>query len=324
MEKKVARYIITDYTIVESTLVGNLLSTKYAVQFIVDYTQLVELSEEKGDVLLTSPYKFIDKLYLSFKEDKIDEVYKIEKKDKYRIQYPEGVNPSEVYWDTGEVPFEKEKFKEKIVKYFKDKLVTHLYVNNYCIDVLKTQDLPVEEGELKEFIINFYGMQGYVLLNKCVIEEAKKFANVKIIDGLGFIEESIADEVFKKIRDERGKRYILNEAKKFIDEAEEFLKYELYQFHNKNCFYDKIKKPDFYLLDSLEGELAEKTRKLKEKIDSLEVVDLWSLGGFIIVEKGKKYWEVKIPDDLKGRFIGKGGENVKSLAKEYGVRIKVV
>ena len=275
-------------------------------------------------MLLTSPYKFIDKLYLSFKEDKIDEVYEIKRKGKYKIKYPEGVNSSEVYWDTGEVPFEKEEFKKKIIKHFKDKLVTRLQVKNYLFDALKSQNPPEGGEELEDIIKNFYGMQNYVLIREDEVEEANKFANVKIIDRLGFIEESIADEVFKKIRDERGKRYILNEAKKFIDEAEEFLKYELYQFHNKNCFYDKIKKPDFYLLDSLEGELAEKTRKLKEKIDSLEVVDLWSLGGFIIVEKGKKYWEVKIPDDLKGRFIGKGGENVKSLAKEYGVRIKVV
>lgn len=331
MEKKVAKYVIKEYGVMESHRTRfeteYVPATKYTVQFEVDYEQLVELNNEKGDVLLTSPYKFVNKLYLIFKEDKINEVYEIKRIEKYKIKYPEGVNPSEVYWDTGEVPFEKEKFKEKIVKYFKNKLINYLYVNNYCIDVLKTQNLPVEEEELEEFIINFYEMQGYTLLNKCDIEEAKKFTNVKIVDGFGFVEEGVVDEVYKKIDEERRRKFVEKEAKEFIEKAEEFLKYGLYQFQRKNHIRDKIEKPDFYFLDdliNLDDKLVEEVKILKEKIDNLEVVDLWSLIGFIVVEKNKKFWKVKVPDDLKGRFIGKGGENVKSLAKKYSIKIKVV
>ncbi len=60
----------------------------------------------------------------------------------------------------------------------------------------------------------------------------------------------------------------------------------------------------------------------KAVYNDLIVVD--SKAGSFIANKKDKVWNVKVPDNKKGLFIGKSGANIKELAERYGVRINVI
>jgi len=45
---------------------------------------------------------------------------------------------------------------------------------------------------------------------------------------------------------------------------------------------------------------------------------------FIILILNDKTWNVKVPNNKKGLFIGKGGANIKALADKYNVKINVI
>ena len=90
--------------------------------------------------------------------------------------------------------------------------------------------------------------------------------------------------------------------------------------------------PDYYYSNSQKAQKAKeeliekfkdvflKANKLYLKIKN-DIEYVYSKAGYFYANKEDKIWNVKVPAEKKGLFIGKGGANIKALAKKYEVKI---
>ncbi|EDM22906.1 KH domain-containing protein [Caminibacter mediatlanticus] len=128
----------------------------------------------------------------------------------------------------------------------------------------------------------------------------------------------------KKVKEKIDELYYLKN-KDFIDKQmqehiDKIKSISLYKIGKSNR---PLKKASWTNKYSPLWEEYKKTVESYEKIyDNLMIVD--SAAGEFLADKRDKVWNVEVPDNLKGLFIGKGGKNIKKLAEEYNVKINVL
>ena len=129
------------------------------------YEDLVEISDKSGDVLLTSDYDFIEKLYVKFDNEKIEKLYKEWEEVKKSI--PEKKDDLNVY--IRELK-DKEGLKKEIEKYFENKLIKKIEIddNGEYISTLwvkkEQNNIPTDFKEFEKFFLKTYNLNGYEVI----------------------------------------------------------------------------------------------------------------------------------------------------------------
>jgi len=228
----------------------------------------------------------------------------------YKLIYPEGhENSPTEYWRMKKydyTPFIKEKdgftfIDEKFLKF-------------------------VEKEENKKWL-------NAVKKNLETILKAKKFDeldhkttsityNERLINEYSLNELNDLLEKAKQNYEKLQKEYITEKVKNFIQKADEFLKYGLYKIDSK------LQSPDIdFSKEELEKikdneKLYKKATKMLETLKNIETI--YTKAGTFYVNLNDKVWNMEIPDNKKGLFIGKGGQNIKELTNRYDVKINIV
>jgi len=63
--------------------------------------------------------------------------------------------------------------------------------------------------------------------------------------------------------------------------------------------------------------------RLPQGCDWLDITAGDKYLGSVAIPNGARFVTIKVPQDLIGRVIGKGGQNIKALQDKYGIKIKV-
>jgi len=380
----------------------------------INYEELAEISNKSGDVLITSDYSFCERIYLKFKEDNIERLYKEWEKVKKSI--PEKKDDLNVY--IRELK-DKEGLKKEIVEYFKEKYTYEVNVvakeDIFMINLLDVTDITTitklnvsknsklgkclqldERTSFYEFFKNkaeqisfkflnkhiedFYNKKGYFPIlkeNKHLFLNAFEENNIEIdlkdaelIDNIYFIKPDVFEKIKNKINEN-----IENRRKKFLKKMEEgdieacyktvYID-ELYEGKEKEeiikIFKKRLEEVEKIRSKKEEEKLKEQLKKFEEfkrnlykllpegtkrfefninynrikdkklyeeykKADrfiSFEVTTVYTPFGVIFGSKENKVWKIKVPDELKGKFIGKGGRGIKKIIDEYFFLEKII
>jgi hypothetical protein len=148
---------------------------------------------------------------------------------------------------------------------------------------------------------------------------------LKKVDGYTFIENSFFEEIEKK-EEENRKKAGLNLLKEAI-EKKSLWKLELVK--RMGVDETKIKKAEAIIIAELKKEIENNLYEIKENLPNIadfeeEYIEVKNKAGKFIAKKGDKIWNVKVPNNLKGLFIGKKGANIKELAQKYNVKINII
>lgn len=66
-----------------------------------------------------------------------------------------------------------------------------------------------------------------------------------------------------------------------------------------------------------------KEYRLPDGCDWLDITAGSVYLGFVAVPQGSRFVTIKVLQEIVGKVIGKGGQNIKSIQEKYGIRIKV-
>ena len=371
---------------------------------VFDYEKMATIKDKNGDILITSPFRFINPLYIKFSFD-----YSSLKKAWEEIIKEAPAEYKGLKVIVKDFPSEEE-LKSKIIDYFKNKYTKLVkIIDNGSIFAVfrtpKTQNFPFEKAEgidnfkeFEEFVKNFYNLKDvsltypegsenspiyywgdevkdyivkvdeFTFIKKDFLERkeeeekekalnsAKKILNAilsadsideldwrytpsgakKIINDWGFDKLIPLLEKAEKYYQHLQDKEIENKLKNYVKEAENFLN-ELYTIgvEMPEAPSRSIIVPDYYYSHKKEaqkakeelinkfGEIYKKANSLYQKIkNDIELIS--SKAGFFYINKNDKVWNVKVPNDKKGLFIGKAGTNIKALAKKYKVKINII
>jgi len=122
-----------------------------------------------------------------------------------------------------------------------------------------------------------------------------------------------------KLKYETDKEFYNKAVKKRIEELKNI---RLYEVGFATLPFDFFGYKGFVKFTPFAKEWEEAEKEYKKIYNDLIIVE--SRAGFFIANKKDKVWNVKVPNEKKGLFIGKKGANIKALANEYKVRINLI
>ena len=187
----------------------------------------------------------------------------------------------------------------------------YYFIENSFLKSFKKRE---EEERIKSFKKEFFAFKEsgklFTFFNAKFYHYINKAKKLNIINGVQ------AKELENKWL-EHQKEEEKEKALQFLKEAEEFIENSLYKISAGEKPYSLA--VDENLLDSNIKELYDIA---VEQLDDIFLVE--SKAGAFWVSQKDKIWNVKVPDNKKGLFIGKAGANIKALANEYNVKINVI
>jgi len=257
--------------------------------------------------------------------EKFEDFEKIVKKaygidNKYTmLEFPEGCENSPVeFW----------KMRGYDYKPFYKEVDGFAFVHNDFLENFKREEEEKRMKVYKEVIDRVLKMD--------VWEYDYQFDRIKLKDIPDSLKDAYEEAKEKYLKLE--KEYKLKELKKYIENANDFLKNGLYKLpiviKYPNFSDISLIDPDYYYLKEDAKQAQEKNFKkfgnvlldaqklYKELEENIDVI--YTKAGEFYADKRDSVWKVEVADELKGRFIGKGGKNINELQRLHNKKIIMI